>query len=66
MNKITSKYCCIFADNKNRKVFGFKTDEKYINIFCKQYHSNYDKFIKQKLGKAKRENGNSSSNNIDN
>lgn len=58
MNKITSKYCCIFANNKNRKVFeiskDIKVDEKYINTFLKQYHSNYNTFIKRKLGKRKR------------
>lgn len=66
MNKITSKYCSIFADNEIRKRFNpnFIITPKEFNQSIKNYHIHYDKYIKKKLGKAKY--GNSSSNNIDN
>ncbi len=65
MNKITRKYCSIFADNQNRKYDSeFKVVPKKINEHKRERHLWFDKTKKKKLGKAKY--GNSSSNNIDN
>ena len=55
MNKITSKYCSIFADNNNRGWYPkFRATPKDINESKRQYHTWFDKFKKKKLGKAKR------------
>lgn len=54
MNKITSKYCSIFADNNNRGWYPrFRATPKDINESKRQYHSWFDKTKKKKLGKAK-------------
>ena len=55
MNKITSKYCSIFADNKNRGWYPrFRATPKEINLAIRQYHAWFDKTKKKKLGKRKR------------
>jgi hypothetical protein len=58
MNKITRKYCSIFADNEIRKRANpnFNITPKDFNQSIKNYHIHYDRYIKKKLGKAKREN----------
>lgn len=56
MNKITRKYCSIFADNNNRGWNpSFKATPKAINLAIRQYHTWFDKTKKKKLGKRKRE-----------
>ena len=57
MNKITKKYCSIFADNEIRNRFNpnFIITPKEFNQSIKNYHIHYDKYIKKKLGKAKRD-----------
>lgn len=56
MNKITRKYCSIFADNDNEQWFGvsFKNTPKNINLMIKDEKQYYQQFIKHKLGKRKR------------
>ena len=57
MNKITSKYCSIFADNKIRKIqicLHYCVEPKYVNKEKREYKHWYQSVHKQKLGKAKR------------
>jgi len=56
MNKITRKYCSIFANNEIRKRFNpnFNITPKIFNQSIKNYHIHYDKSLKKKLGKRKR------------
>lgn len=58
MNKITKKDCSIFVDNEIRKRANpnFIITPKIFNQSVKNYHTHYDRYIKKKLGKAKREN----------
>ena len=58
MNKITSKYCCIFAMNEIRRLNNIKHKPKssinitrYINNEKRKWKSYYNLAIKHKLGK---------------
>lgn len=58
MNKITSKYCCIFAMNELRKLNNTKRRynrimPKYINEHKRLLKDFYNLEIKHKLGKRK-------------
>ncbi len=58
MNKVTKKYCSIFADNANNKIIkkynpNFIITPALINQSIKKWHIHYDKNIKKKLGKRK-------------
>lgn len=58
MNKITSKYCSIFADNENRKIqicLHYCVEPKYINEEKRKYKHWYQSVRKQKLGKWRAE-----------
>ena len=63
MNKITRKQNSLYCDNAIRGWYPrFKATPKSINLAIRQYHQWFDKTKKKKLGKAKRKNGNISSN----
>ena len=56
MNKITSKYCCIFAMNEIRKITNSKPNSSkrittYINEYKREFKRFYNKALKMKLGK---------------
>ncbi len=57
MNKITRKQNSLYCINIIKSISpSFTLDPKVFNESIKNYHIHYDKYIKKKLGKAKREN----------